>query len=77
MTEGGYYQYFTCGDPCQQDNPKNETSVNKFWQVNQGVSGVQSSVNRGEENDGSIKYSRLVGEVVKDFTDRVTRVIRN
>jgi hypothetical protein len=53
------------------------TGVNKFWQENQGVSGVQSSVNRGEENDVSIKYSRLVGEVVKDFTDRVTRVIRN
>jgi len=77
MTEEGYYQYFTCGDPCQQDNPKNETGVNKFWQGNQGVSGVQSSVNRGEESDSSIKYSRLVGEVVKDFTDRVTRVIRN
>ena len=51
--------------------------MDKFRQVNQVVSGVNSSVNRVEESDEAIKYSRLVGEVVKDFTDRVTRVIRN
>lgn len=76
MTEQGYSQLFTCGNPCEQINPESQNSNDKFWQKNLGVSGTQTQI-KGDEDEESVRYSRLVGEVFKDFTDRVTRVVRD
>ena len=69
-----YSQLFKCGDPCLPLSAKAAPTKSSKADV---VTGRVDNVAEGEIDPDAARYSQLVRQVVDDFTNRATKVIRN
>ena len=69
-----YSQLFKCGDPCLPLTAKAAPPKSSKVDV---VTGRIDNVAEGEIGPEAARYSQLVRQVVDDFTNKATKVIRN